>query len=269
MTRLNKWAWVAIFAAIAAAPATAQTGGVNSGGQPSGLGLGSGSGALTSSGLSSGLSSGSNGAPTSSSGPTGLPGTQATYGSSNGFQKPTGSSGSSLSGDNFLSGYYANPSFGGKGTTLNVTPGGFGAPLYTSSSGTSTTGTTGARGARGTTGTQGTLGTGRTGASGQNSLAQSGIVVPIPVQINYVAQFQFRTPPPAPTKIQSDLRTVIDNSSLITSGKSVQIVTDVNNNVTLRGTVKNEDEARLIEGVVRLTPGVNDIQNELSFPLPK
>jgi osmotically-inducible protein OsmY len=60
---------------------------------------------------------------------------------------------------------------------------------------------------------------------------------------------------------------VLDNSSQIVSGKNVQILSDINNNVTLRGSVKNEDEARLIEGVVRLTPGVGQIRNELLFPI--
>src|SRR5256885_7103062 len=36
--------------------------------------------------------------------------------------------------------------------------------------------------------------------------------------------------------------------------------------VVLRGAVRDEDEARLAENMIRLTPGVRDVKNELKFP---
>ena len=53
---------------------------------------------------------------------------------------------------------------------------------------------------------------------------------------------------------------------LLNPDRSVPL-TNANNNVTLRGTVKDDDEARLVEGLVRITPGVGAIKNELAFPV--
>ena len=99
----------------------------------------------------------------------------------------------------------------------------------------------------------------------QNSANQSGILVPLPVQINYVAQMRFPTPPVPASQIQTDLRGIIDNGGLENS-KTVQVVV-AGTNVTLRGAVKDDEEARLVEGLVRLTPGVGAIKNELTFPV--
>ena len=64
--------------------------------------------------------------------------------------------------------------------------------------------------------------------------------------------------------MQTDLRVMIDGISGIANPKGVQIITDAENNVTLRGTVKDNDEARFVEGLVRTTPGVRAITNELT-----
>ena len=74
----------------------------------------------------------------------------------------------------------------------------------------------------------------------------------------------FPTPPVAATRMQTDLRVMIDGISGIANPKGVQIITDAENNVTLRGTVKDNDEARFVEGLVRTTPGVRAITNELT-----
>ena len=64
--------------------------------------------------------------------------------------------------------------------------------------------------------------------------------------------------------VESDLRLMIDGMSGIANPKGVQIITDADNNVTLRGSVKDSDEARFVEGLVRITPGVREITNELT-----
>ena len=46
---------------------------------------------------------------------------------------------------------------------------------------------------------------------------------------------------------------------------SVQVQVD-GSAVVLRGAVRDGDEARLVEGLVRLTPGVGRVANELSYP---
>ncbi len=262
MSGRKKWAWAALVMAASAAPAGAQTGGISGGGS-----TGGGGGGLTSSGLASTLNttnaSGGSGVGAGGLGNSGTgPAAQQAVGAY-GVNLATGNARSSQDASNPFAGFYANPLYAGRAGQggPSVAPGGFGTPLYTLTS----TGT--AAGGRGATGRTGAAGLGATGMGGRGGLGgtnQSGIVVPIPVQINYAAQIRFRTPPTAPANIQGDIRNTLDNSSLIADGRSVQVITDAQNNVTLRGVVRDEEEARIIEGVVRLTPGVRVIQNELT-----
>jgi hypothetical protein len=171
---------------------------------------------------------------------------------------PSGTSNNTLSSSNFLSGYYANPYYQGTiSAQTNATPGGFGSPLYNVSN------SVGLGSTRGTTGAAALGGRAGGGLNTTNNNI-SGIVVPIPVQISYAAQMYFPTPRPAATQMQTELKSVIAASSQIANAKGVEVLLDTDNNVTLRGTVKDDDEARLIEGMVRLTPGVGVIKNELT-----
>ncbi len=278
MIGFKKWIWVAAVAVAASTPAFAQqqggqlggtqTGGIQTGGIQSGGGLSGG-------GLSGG---GSGGQPAGSGGQLGnfqlLQMQRAPT-----LSPPNGQATSSQAASNFLSGYYANPYFQGQiRSQTNAVPGGFGTPLYPAT-GTGGTGrVTGTQAGR-TTG----LGAGRTGLGGAGQGAnanQSGILIPLPVQINYAAELRFTPTPVAVGAIQTDLRGTIDRSS-ISAPQNVQIiVTEVpirngvsvkatGNIVTLRGTVKDEDEARLVEGLVALTPGVDGIRNELTFPIAR
>lgn len=262
----KKWAWGALVAVLTTAPAVAQQGGVNSGGaaptgssslltptSSSGSGFGSTAGSA-----GTGITSGNSGSGASSNGGSSqLSGTAVQQmQAAPKLAAPTGTATSSLQKSNFLAGFYANPYYQGLiSSQTNAAPGGFGNALHGTGTGSVTTG------GRGATGT--TIG-GRTGIGGQNANTQSGIVVQLPVQIAYTAQMQFPTPPVAPTRLQTDLRLAIDGTSMIANPKAVQIITDANNNITLRGTVKNDEELRLVEGMVRLTPGVGDIKNELT-----
>ncbi len=261
MRELRKWAWAALIATAAAAPAAAQQGTVTSGGGATtgnlgGVGgltgggagqLGGGGGGGQGGGAGGGLGGGSGGSGTQ------LQGTQLqTMQAAPKLSAPTGTASSSLQKSNFLAGYYANPYFQGTiSSGTSATPGGFGMVLMPVTAGS------GAAGGRGGIGGAG-------GRGGQSSSNQSGILIPLPVQINYSAQMRFPTPPVAAGRMRTELRLVIDGTSQIANPKGVQIVTDDANNVTLRGTVKDDDEARLVEGLVRLTPGVGAIKNELT-----
>ena len=245
MCELRKWAWAALIATAAAAPAAAQqstgtTGGQTTGGTTSGVQLGGQGG-------QGGQGGGGQGSNTSGSG-TPLQTMQAAPK----LTAPTGTATSSLQKSNFLAGYYGNPYFQGLiSAQTSATPGGFGMALMPVTASTAGRGTAGGAGGRG-------------GLGGQSTANQSGILVPLPVQITYSAQMLFPTPPVAPTRMQTDLRVMIDGVSGIANPKGVQIVTDADNNVTLRGTVKDNDEARFVEGLVRTTPGVRAITNELT-----
>ena len=73
--------------------------------------------------------------------------------------------------------------------------------------------------------------------------------------------------PMTATKLQTDLAGMIGRSTMIANPAGVQVITE-GNTVTLRGTAKDADEARMIAGMVRMTPGVRAVNNELSFTQP-
>ena len=54
---------------------------------------------------------------------------------------------------------------------------------------------------------------------------------------------------------------------MLTNSRGIELVAD-GQVVVLRGNVQTGDEARLVEGMIRLTPGVRDVRNELKFPAP-
>ncbi len=243
MRGLKTWAWAVVIAGATAAPAFSQN--TSSGGTTSGTT----SGSTTSSGNTSSLGS-TLGSSLGTSSLTGSSSALQTVTAPEPPSAPTGNAASSSAKSNFLSGYFANPYYQGINNKSSTTPGGFGAALYGSTGTGTTTGRTTGTGARGT----------------QSTTNQSGILIQLPVQIHYTAQMRFPTPPVPAIKLQTDLRGIIDAGGLSNS-KSVQVLADGNNNVVLRGTVKDDEEARLVEGLVRLTPGVGGITNELTFPV--
>ena len=136
----------------------------------------------------------------------------------------------------------------GANTTSN-NPGGLGTPLFTVTSGT---------------------GSGTGTARGGSSTAindSGGVMVPLPRNIAYPAQIKFARQPINTDRLQADLRGTISRSSSLSNPAGVQVQV-VGNNVTVRGTVRNAEEARLVEGLIRLTPGVGVIQNELAVTEP-
>jgi hypothetical protein len=108
---------------------------------------------------------------------------------------------------------------------------------------------------------------GQRGGTGSVLNTDPGQVVALPRQIAYTAQLKFATPPVAAPRLQADLRGVIDRAGLTVPAGNVQVQVD-GTAVVLRGAVRDGDEARLVEGLVRLTPGVGRITNELSYPRP-
>lgn len=270
MFGFNKWARAAVIAVAVSSSASAQqpttggtttggTGGLTSGGQTGGLTLGGGQNALGNSGGFGG-NGGGFGNSGSSGGGVGTPQTI----NPSGIAAPTGTYSSSLDPSNRFAGYYANPYFQGNSAPANgvANPGGFGSPLMSGGTGGRTTGgRTGAAGA--TRNTFGTQAGGIGGRGNQTAANQSGIVIPLQAQIAYTAQLRFPTRPPAPSKVQADVRSALDGTSMIVNSKLIQITADLDNNVTLSGTAADDDEIRLIEGMVRLTPGVGNIKNDL------
>ncbi|MBA4064948.1 MAG: hypothetical protein C0501_14790 [Isosphaera sp.] len=275
MRHRNRLAWAVVgVLGLTAGPAAAQQiGGINTGGGGGLGGGGQGGGGLGGGGLG-GQSMGG-----------------AAGGSTGSFQSiqiqappqitaPTGSNAGALSQSNFLSGYYTNPMAMGLITNTGMGAGGtvsgpgFGTPLFGNApsgggtigfAGNQTTGTGVARqtGAAGL----GSLGGQRSGLGGTGLASNtSAVVVPLPVQFSFPTMPAFPTAPAAAPQLRADITGMLARSAgAISNPAGVQVLTEAGA-VVLRGAVASPDEARLVEGMVRLTPGVRAVRNELTFP---
>jgi hypothetical protein len=170
-------------------------------------------------------------------------------------QKPslTNTNNTAINASNFLRNSYGAVYYQGadRSQVPNRITGSFGTALYP------------ATGVGGTAG-RGTQGTGgRTG--GATITDAGGQIVTLPRQIAYASQIQFKTPlGNAMPQLQTDLRSAINRvpTDMLANPAGVQVNVD-GRNVTLKGSVKDDEESRLVEGLVRLTPGVFSIKNEL------
>ena len=265
MRKLRRLAWAAVAAAAAASPAAAQMGGGNAGTSPGGnLGNfqtnpgGGNAGTFGTAGsTTSGTTSGSTGQELTAPPLTAVEKAPQIRAPS-AYATSTGTGAGAVQASNFLGPTFANPYYSGiLANTRSGTshPGGFGTPTFGTAAG--------ARGGATAGVTQGVAG--QRGAAGSVLNTDPGQVVALPRQIAYTAQLKFTPPPVAAPRLQADLRGVIDRAGLTPGAAAVDV--QVNGTaVVLRGVVRDGDEARLVEGLVRLTPGVGRITNELRYP---
>ncbi|MFO0879166.1 MAG: BON domain-containing protein [Gemmataceae bacterium] len=234
--------------------------GSGSGGSFSG-GFGSGSGGS----FSGGFGSGSGGSFSGGFGGTGAGG--AGRGAGSGQYGTT-----SLFGK-----YYGNPyAAGAPSRTATATnnyvrtfpvPLSFGQPVFDSASVTRTGNLgTSSLGGLGGLGQSGGLRTGTTGANSAFAGASSAGIRRAP---GYLTEPVFDMPERAAVEARrGNLQEVITRSSRLPSRENIQVTTD-GEAVVLRGQVRNERERRLAEAVLRLSPGVREIRNELRVPSPQ
>jgi hypothetical protein len=171
----------------------------------------------------------------------------------------TGRTGSQSYGTtSFLGTNYGNPLSLGVYTANGTAAMSFGKPLYTISSTTTTT--TGAGGR--TLGGAGGLGGTASISGGSQSFTSSGtgVVRRAPA---YVATLGFRSTPPPPLQLQADLQGVISRSGQLPSKDGIQVGIE-DGVVVLRGAVADDAERRLAEGMLRLTPGVHEVRNDIT-----
>jgi hypothetical protein len=264
--------WVAgTVALVAVAPASAQTagggatggaGGSILGGSSSGGGVlggsssGGGAGGASPSGSFLGTTGGSfAGNPggglfvgTTTTGTTGSYTGTTTAGRAGGV---SGSSGLAQvpTTQNSLQPFYANPLAQGQNltttqsllNTTTTTSGTFGQP---------TLGTT-----KTTTTRRGAATTSTAGGTGLSTVGQ----VRSPA---YMTVLGFTPPRPAPAQLQSTAAQVLARSSSLPSAGNIQVGTE-GETVVLRGSVADDRERRLAENLLRLTPGIRQIRNEL------
>jgi hypothetical protein len=161
----------------------------------------------------------------------------STFGGTGGFAGAGGTSGGSRTAGGFGSSGSMGGSYGGSfGST-----GGFG--------GTATTRPGGTFG-----GTSGNV-TRFAGGSWGPSIGRAGPVM--------AANLALPPRPAVPAgAVRSDLQQVIGRSTVLTAPGAISVAMD-GNTIVLRGTVANDGERRVAENMLRLTPGVRDVRNEL------
>jgi hypothetical protein len=172
------------------------------------------------------------------------------YGGGSGTASLSGVSAATYGGvstSNLFANYYGNPMASGLGSSGAQSR--FGSPLYQLSTATTNIGLTG------------TAGISSTNMYSNNSLGASygGRRV---VYVPDIGRNEPRPSPPAQLQLRTDLQQVLARSSSLPSKESIQVMTD-GNVIVLRGTVADEREKRLAESLLRLTPGVRQISNEL------
>jgi len=255
----------------------------SSAGSTSGGFSGSSSGGF--SGSSSGGFSGSSSGGFSGSSSGGFTGSSGTSGGFTGTNtgtagRTTGGAGTTKYGTtSFLGMHFGSPlamGAGGKttgsgitGTTGGYTPSNysntsntFGQPVYavTTTANTATTSRTGALGSTGTMlGGQGT-----TGALGAAQAFRGATTAGIHRAPQYYAQpvFERMAPRPTLTAMRPDLQDMLSSSTRLVSGGRIQVMTE-GERVVLRGSVATERERRIAEAMIRMTPGVREVTNEL------
>jgi len=188
--------------------------------------------------------------------------------------------------------FYVNPYALGMTTTGNTRPTTFGTPLYTSLyPGTQTTnafgatgaGATGAGGRAGagggvgvTPGVTGTVGTTRAGGAGGlggvggitgglGGLGGTGATGFRPPAA-YQTAIAFRYNPTTPPQRQLALEAILARSTTL-GARSIRVEVD-GPAVILRGTVADPADRRRAENLLRLTPGVRVVKNELTVTGP-
>jgi hypothetical protein len=269
MYRWNRFAWAIIVLAFACGTVLAQQGGNGGQGGTGGTGGQGGNG-----GQGGGLSGGGQGGGMGGvSGTPLIPLEQPPIITAPGATTGGGAGSGGVDASNIFAPYYGNPYYQGipENARSGVGNGGFGSSLYNSTGGGAggrgMGGTTGARtttGARGGIGGVGGRGLGGVGGRGLGGSNQSGVIVPLPVSISYPAIATFPITPAPASQLQADISGMIGRTNAIASPAGVTATVE-NGIVTLRGTVRDPGEAKALANMIRLTPGVRGIRNDLTI----
>jgi hypothetical protein len=183
-----------------------------------------------------------------------------------------------VSSTNFLSQYYSNPTYlGGPNGEIGGTSNqsrlgsGFGQPSFgnVTSGGVGTAGGYGALGSSSTIGGLGNVGSasrlGGYGASGTAGISSSSSAGATSAPTSIIHTVTMRSPVPAPAAragFYPEVRAVIARSTALSRPGNIQVDVE-GQTVILKGKVPSDEERRLAEGLIRLTPGVRTVRNEL------
>src|SRR5262249_25968089 len=104
-------------------------------------------------------------------------------------------------------------------------------------------------------------GSSRAGMSG-TTFVPVGISLGFRPPAAYTTSIGFKFKPVSSQQLESDLRSVIARSTELAANRNIEVLLD-GQTVVLKGTVADLDERRLAENLLRLTPGVHAVRNEL------
>jgi hypothetical protein len=256
MRRLFYLTAAVVWAALSASAFGQGTGGMGGSGAGGGTGLSGGSGG-------GGFGGGTGGTGTSGTGILGTSGGMGTLGTTanrttGGGRTTAGSFAPAQS--NVFGGTYGNPLYNGRPGSTNLsltTPGGFGTATYGTI--TSTTGGQGTQGGR-NAGGRATINSGLTGGTGGTTGQNGSTTV-----VTHLAELKFPVAPVVPSALQADLQGQLNRSSMWKAPPSITVEV-IDGLVVLRGRVADSDDRRMAEAMVRLTPGVREVRNELTSP---
>jgi hypothetical protein len=80
----------------------------------------------------------------------------------------------------------------------------------------------------------------------------------------YGATISFRFPRATASGIQSEAASILARSSALEASRGIQVVME-GNVLVLRGKVADAHDRKLAESLVRMTPGVHDVRNDLTI----
>jgi hypothetical protein len=235
-----------------------------SGGGSFGGGTSSFSGGTSfSGGLTSGSSTSFSGGITTGTG--GVAGFQGGYGSQSTTARPGATSAGGVSSSNPFAAYYANPlaaGLAGSGTTTSRTT--FGSALFanvnpTTTSSTSGLGFAGSRSGMGAMGGAGFMGGLGGGTASIASSATTTRRAP-----TYSASLSFSNNTAVPPRLQSSLQQIVTQSTALQASPGIQVAME-GSTVVLQGWAASDHDRRLAENMVRLTPGVRDVRNDVQI----
>ena len=147
-------------------------------------------------------------------------------------------------------------------------PGGFGSPLYGTATG-GAGGRGGIGGAQRAAGPESERGEGSAAwaGAGLGGAGQDGVIVPLPVSISYPAIATFPVSPPPTSQLQMEISGMIARTRELSNPAAVTATVD-KGIVTLTGTVRDKGEAKTLASMIRLTPGVRQVKNDLTVAKP-
>jgi hypothetical protein len=111
----------------------------------------------------------------------------------------------------------------------------------------------------------GGFGGGQGGLGGANNSQNSNQQLSTGRSIAYTQTLRFGVAPMTMTAVQTEVVNTLATSS-VPGANQVQAIAGDFGTVILTGVAMDEDNAKLIEGIVMLTPGVKQVKNELKFP---